>query len=358
VGQGDGRLSYLDVRAVAKSFRETPVIRDLDLEVRAGEFVALLGPSGCGKTTLLRIVAGLLAADRGRVTLDGADITRVPAHKRNVGVVFQSYALFPHLTVAENVAFGLKAHGTPSGEIAGIVTRVLALVRLTDYAARAIGALSGGQQQRIAVARALAVKPKLLLLDEPLSALDRKLRETMRIELGHLLRDLGITAIFVTHDQDEALVMSDRIAVMNHGRLEQFDTPAAIYAHPATPFVLDFVGMSTRLAGTVAATDGDALVVDTAAGRVRARGRAAAGSAVLVAVRPENMRVGARGDNAIALKVRDRVFLGSKLLVHFDAPGGDQIVSELAPGDAADAAPGDLVTVSWSIDATLVYSAP
>jgi putative spermidine/putrescine transport system ATP-binding protein len=358
VGQGDGRLSYLDVRGVAKSFRETPVIRDLDLEVRAGEFVALLGPSGCGKTTLLRIVAGLLAADRGRVTLDGADITRVPAHKRNVGVVFQSYALFPHLTVAENVAFGLKAHGTPSGEIAGIVTRVLALVRLTDYAARAIGALSGGQQQRIAVARALAVKPKLLLLDEPLSALDRKLRETMRIELGHLLRDLGITAIFVTHDQDEALVMSDRIAVMNHGRLEQFDTPAAIYAHPATPFVLDFVGMSTRLAGTVAATDGDALVVDTAAGRVRARGRAAAGSAVLVAVRPENMRVGARGDNAIALKVRDRVFLGSKLLVHFDAPGGDQIVSELAPGDAADAAPGDLVTVSWSIDATLVYSAP
>jgi putative spermidine/putrescine transport system ATP-binding protein len=145
---------------------------------------------------------------------------------------------------------------------------------------------------------------------------------------------------------------------MPHGRLEQFDTPAAIYAHPATPFVLDFVGMSTRLAGTVAATDGDALVVDTAAGRVRARGRAAAGSAVLVAVRPENMRVGARGDNAIALKVRDRVFLGSKLLVHFDAPGGDQIVSELAPGDAADAAPGDLVTVSWSIDATLVYSAP
>ncbi len=326
--------------------------------MRAGEFVALLGPSGCGKTTLLRIVAGLLAADRGRVTLDGADITRVPAHKRNVGVVFQSYALFPHLTVAENVAFGLKAHGTPAGEIAGIVARVLALVRLTDYAARAIGALSGGQQQRIAVARALAVKPKLLLLDEPLSALDRKLRETMRIELGHLLRDLGITAIFVTHDQDEALVMSDRIAVMNHGRLEQFDTPAAIYAHPATPFVLDFVGMSTRLAGTVAAADGDALVVDTAAGRVRARGRAAAGSAVLVAVRPENMRVGARGDNAIALKVRDRVFLGSKLLVHFDAPGGDQIVSELAPGDAADAAPGDLVTVSWSIDATLVYSAP
>jgi putative spermidine/putrescine transport system ATP-binding protein len=357
MGQGDGRLSYLEVRGVAKAFRDTPVIQDLDLEVRAGEFVSLLGPSGCGKTTLLRIVAGLLAADRGRVTLDGADLTHVPAHRRNVGVVFQNYALFPHLSVAENVAFGLRAHGTPAGEIAGTVARVLALVRLSDYAARSIGVLSGGQQQRIAVARALAVKPKLLLLDEPLSALDRKLRETMRIELGHLLRDLGITAIFVTHDQDEALVMSDRIAVMSHGRIEQFDTPAAIYARPATPFVLDFVGMSTRLSGTVAASEGDTLVVDTAAGRVRARGRAAAGAAVLVAVRPEHMRVGAAGDNALSLKVRDRVFLGSKLLVHFDAPGSDQVVSELPPGEASGAAPGERVTVSWPVDATLVYSA-
>src|SRR5262249_50127815 len=148
LGQGDGRLSYLDVRAVAKSFRDTPVIQDLDLEVRAGEFVSLLGPSGCGKTTLLRIIAGLLAADRGRVTLDGADITRVPAHKRNVGVVFQSYALFPHLTVAENVAFGLRAHGVSASEIAATVARVLALVRLTDYGPRSIGVLSGGQQQR------------------------------------------------------------------------------------------------------------------------------------------------------------------------------------------------------------------
>src|SRR5262249_42297924 len=157
----DGRLSYLDVRGVAKSFRDTPVIQDLDLEVRAGEFVSLLGPSGCGKTTLLRIIAGLLAADGGRVTLDGADITRVPAHKRNVGAVFQRSALSPHLTAAENVAFGLRAHGMPAGEVAGTVARVLALVRLTDYGPRAIGALSGGQQQRIAVARALAVKPKL-----------------------------------------------------------------------------------------------------------------------------------------------------------------------------------------------------
>ncbi len=217
-----GGAAYLDVVDVAKWFRATPVLQGLGLQVRAGEFVSLLGPSGCGKTTLLRIVAGLLAADRGRVILDGADITRVPAHQRNVGVVFQSYALFPHLSVAENVAFGLKARGTPAAEIGATVGRVLALVRLADHAERSIFALSGGQQQRIAVARALAVRPKLLLLDEPLSALDRKLRETMRMELQHLLRDLGITAIFVTHDQDEALVMSDRIAVMNAGRIEQF----------------------------------------------------------------------------------------------------------------------------------------
>jgi putative spermidine/putrescine transport system ATP-binding protein len=355
-----GGAAYLDVADVAKRFRDTPVIEGLDLRVRAGEFVSLLGPSGCGKTTLLRIIAGLLATDRGRVRLAGADITRVPAHKRSVGVVFQSYALFPHLTVAENVAFGLRAQGRPAREIAAAVDRALTLVRLADHGDRAIFALSGGQQQRIAVARALAVRPKLLLLDEPLSALDRKLREAMRMELRHLLRDLDITAIFVTHDQDEALVMSDRIAVMNAGRIEQFDTPAVVYARPATPFVLDFVGMSTRLHGTVAGADGDTLVVDTAVGRVRAPGRAVPGASVLVAVRPENLRLGpARGaENAIELKVCDSVFLGSKLLVHFHAPDGDHAVAELAAATGHGLAPGDHITVSWDAGATLVYAAP
>jgi putative spermidine/putrescine transport system ATP-binding protein len=238
------------------------------------------------------------------------------------------------------------------------VARALALVRLSEYGPRPITALSGGQQQRIAVARALAVRPKLLLLDEPLSALDRKLRETMRMDLGHLLRDLGITAIFVTHDQEEALVMSDRIAVMDAGRIAQFDAPAAVYARPATPFVLDFVGMSTRLAGTVAAADGEDLVVDTSAGRVRAHGRAATGAAVLVAVRPEHVRVGPGGENVLTLKVRDLVFLGSKLLVHFDAPAGDQLIAELPATSAGGLAAGEAVTVSWPVGATLVYSAP
>ena len=282
----------------------------------------------------------------------------MPAHRRNVGVVFQSYALFPHLTVAENVAFGLRARGTPTADIARAVARALALVRLSEYADRTIFPLSGGQQQRVAVARALAVRPKLLLLDEPLSALDRKLRETMRMELRHLLRDLDITAIFVTHDQDEALVMSDRIAVMNAGRIEQFDTPTGVYTRPATPFVLDFVGMSTRLRGTIAEAAGEELMIDTAAGRVRARGRAVPGASVVVAVRPENLHLGpARGnENALDLKVRDPVFLGSKLILHFHAAEGDQAVAELPAAAGQNLAPGDNVTMSWDVAATLLYA--
>ncbi len=353
--------AYLEASGVHKQFREAIVIAGLDLEVRRGEFVSLLGPSGCGKTTLLRVVAGLLPADRGRVRLDGVDVTRVPAHKRNVGVVFQSYALFPHLTVAENVAFGLKARGRPAREIAETVARALALVRLSEYAGRSIFVLSGGQQQRIAVARALAVRPKLLLLDEPLSALDRKLRETMQMELRHLLRDLGITAIFVTHDQDEALVMSDRIAVMNAGRIEQFGAPAAIYSRPATPFVLDFVGTSTRFGGRVTRADGAEVLVETAVGPLRAGGRLPPGTPVLVAVRPEELRLGPpRGsaENAVELTVRDPVFLGSKLILHFRAPEGDRALAELAPAAGQGLVPGDRVTVSWPVAATLVYPAP
>ena len=359
LGQGDGRLTdaYLHVEDVRKQFRETRVLEGVGLTVRAGEFVSLLGPSGCGKTTLLRIIAGLVPADRGRVTLDGVDITRVPAHKRNVGVVFQNYALFPHLTVAENVAFGLRARRAPAAEIAPAVARALALVRLSPLADRSIFALSGGQQQRIAVARALAVRPKLLLLDEPLSALDRKLRETMRMDLRHLLRDLHITAIFVTHDQDEALVMSDRIAVMSAGRIEQFDTPAAVYARPATPFVLDFVGMSTRLRGTVAGANGHELAIDTAAGRLRALGHAGRGASVIVAVRPEHLCLGPprEGQNAVDLKVRDLVFLGSKLILHFHAAEGDHVVAELPAAAGPHVAAGDNVTVSWDVGSTLVY---
>ncbi len=305
VGSGDGVTPdlappaaaapgpYLEIAGVSKRFRATQVLAALDLTVQRGELLSLLGPSGCGKTTLLRILAGLITPDTGRIRLGARDLARIPAHKRNVGVVFQSYALFPHLTVADNVAFGLRAKRMATDAVAARVAQVLAMVRLEALAERPIAALSGGQQQRIAVARALAVTPDLILLDEPLSALDRKLREVMQVELRRMLRDLGMTAIFVTHDQDEALVLSDRIAVMNEGRIEQIDVPERIYARPATPFVLDFVGTSARFRGTVAATAGGRMRVDTAAGPIVAPGDLALGAAALVAVRPEKIELGA-----------------------------------------------------------------
>jgi putative spermidine/putrescine transport system ATP-binding protein len=350
------RDSFLDVAGAEKAFGAATVLGGVDLGVGAGEFVSLLGPSGCGKTTLLRIVAGLLAADRGTVRLDGQDITRRPPHRRDVGVVFQNYALFPHLSVADNVAFGLKARRRAAAETAEVVRRFLDLVHLSDFADRSVRALSGGQQQRVAVARALAVRPKLLLLDEPFSALDRKLRETMQIELRRLLRELGTTAVFVTHDQDEALTMSDRIAVMNRGAIEQFATPEAIYRRPETAFVLEFVGLSSRLAGKVVAAEAGTVAVDTAVGRLRGPGSFVPGADVLLAVRPERITVGG-GENSAAVTLRDAVFQGSKIQLHFAARDGDQLLVETA--DLADGVPaaGSQVTLGWAVADTLVYPA-
>ena len=240
------------------------VLQDLSIAVGRSEFVSLLGPSGCGKTTLLRLIAGLLAPELGTISVGGRDLTRVAAHRRNIGVVFQNYALFPHLTVAENVAFGLKAQRVAKAEIDTRVREALSLVRMEDFADRSVLALSGGQQQRIAVARAIVVKPSLLLLDEPFSALDRKLRETMQIELRHLLRELGITSIFVTHDQDEALVMSDRIAVMNEGRHRASrQARAKSIRGRSTLYVMEFVGQSTRIAGRVVSASAGTVMVET-----------------------------------------------------------------------------------------------
>jgi len=350
--------SFLDVARAEKSFGAATVLGGIDLAVAQGEFVSLLGPSGCGKTTLLRIVAGLLAVDRGKVTLDGEDITAKPPHRRDVGVVFQNYALFPHLTVAENVAFGLKARRRGAAETRDAVRRFLELVHLTDFANRSVRALSGGQQQRVAVARALAVQPKLLLLDEPFSALDRKLRETMQIELRRLLRELGTTAVFVTHDQEEALTMSDRIAVMNRGAIEQFASPEAIYRRPATAFALEFVGLSTRLAGKVVSTDAGVVTVDTALGLLRGPGEFVAGVDVLLAVRPERMKVDGTGDKQAVAPLRDAVFQGSKVQLYFEAPEGDLVMVETADLTDGLPSPGARVPLSWAVADTLIYPAP
>ena len=350
---------YLGIRRVAKRFGGTTVLHDLSLGIGRGEFVSLLGPSGCGKTTLLRLIAGLLKPEAGTITVGGRELTRLPAHRRNVGVVFQSYALFPHLSVADNVAFGMRAQGKGKAEVSAQVERSLALVQMSAFADRPVTALSGGQQQRIAVARALAVEPALLLLDEPFSALDRKLRETMQIELRQLLRKLEITAIFVTHDQDEALIMSDRIAVMNAGQIEQLDTPTAVYARPESLYVLEFVGQSTCLAGRVSGNAGGEVEVETAIGPIRAPGRWSMGAEVVVAVRPESTQLGEgseSGYNTIRLTVSDIVFQGSRTMLHFAAVGaGDRLLAELSRLPSADIAPGMTLPVRFRVADTMVF---
>jgi ABC-type Fe3+/spermidine/putrescine transport system ATPase subunit len=353
------RGAFLDIEGAEKSFGAARVLRGVNIVVERGEFVSLLGPSGCGKTTLLRIVAGLLAPDAGRVRLDGDNITRRPPHHRDVGVVFQNYALFPHLTVAENVAFGLEARRIGRAETQRTVARFLDLVHMRELEDRSVKLLSGGQQQRVAVARALAVGPKLLLLDEPFSALDRKLRETMQIELKRLLRELQTTAVFVTHDQDEALIMSDRIAVMNEGGIEQFADPTTIYHRPATAFVLGFVGLSTRISGKVAESRGDGVVVETVHGTIQATGSVPRGQHAFICVRPERMRVAPElpADNRIEASLRDIVFQGSKIQLHFEASEPDQILVETSQLPATRLEPGAKLNVGFAKADTMAFPA-
>lgn len=347
-----GARKYLDMVGIGKAFRGTVVMSGLEFGVARGELVSLLGPSGCGKTTLLRIIAGLTSADAGDVVLDGRTISSLPAHKRNISVVFQSYALFPHLSVAENVAFGLRARKTPKDQTRAPVAEALALVRMSEFADRPVTALSGGQQQRVAVARALIVNPTLLLLDEPFSALDRKLRETMQVELKSILRDRDMTAIFVTHDQEEAMGVSDRIAVMNAGRIEQFAEPAELYARPKTAFVMEFVGLSTRLEGRVLGVQSGTMQIETAYGPITAKGTLAAGAKVTVGVRPE-LITPAAGENTLQITLADAMVLGSKTLLHGAAETPDRLICEV-PGIRGGTR-GDQIAFGWSVADTLVY---
>jgi putrescine transport system ATP-binding protein len=293
---------------VTKRFGAVSAVHDVSLDIFAGEFFALLGPSGCGKTTLMRLIAGFEQPDEGRIFIGGIDVTDVPAHKRPVNMMFQSYALFPHMNVAKNVAFGLKQEGTSREETAARVTEMLRLVQLTDLGKRRPDQLSGGQKQRVALARSLAKRPKLLLLDEPLAALDRKLREQTQFELKEVQRRLGTAFLLVTHDQEEASVMASRIAVMRAGKLEQIGTPAEIYARPASRFVAEFIGDINILEGDI--KNGRELVNS-------AREAVIAAGAIATAVRPERISIqtdASAADDAIAGVIDDFAFRGSDTL--------------------------------------------
>ncbi len=282
----------LDVDSLTVRYGAAVAVDGVSLAIEPGEVVALLGPSGCGKTTLLRVIAGFVRQASGRVLVDGAAIDHLPANQRNVGIVFQNYALFPHMTVAENVAYGLRARGQRGASVEQRVERMLEMVQLGAFRARLPRQLSGGQQQRVALARALAVEPSILLLDEPFAALDRNLRLDMQIEVKRLQRQLGLTTILVTHDQDEAMSVADRIAVMNKGKVEQFDTPVAIYDQPQTLFVNGFIGTTNLLPGKVAGLEAGIAVVALGTGatlRLPAPRDIAAGAPVFLSVRPEQL---------------------------------------------------------------------
>ena len=349
--------SAVEARNACKFFGQGEVaIRALDnvsVQIRKGEFFTLLGPSGCGKTTLLRLIAGFETPTSGTILLDGQDITNLPPNKRPVNTVFQSYALFPHLTVAQNVGFGLEMQGKSKAEVAATTERMLALVRLEAMAGRKTSQLSGGQQQRVALARALAPQPKVLLLDEPLSALDLKLRKEMQIELKRLQHETGITFIFVTHDQEEALTMSDRIAVMRAGKINQIGNPRDIYTRPANRFVASFIGESNFLPATVR----DGKVTLRAGGAVDAGDLAGRAGDVTVAVRPEQVRITTVDETgALPATVRDLVYFGTDTHYHLALADGSEVVARLQSqtSGAAELAPGARVGLRFAPGAAQV----
>jgi putative spermidine/putrescine transport system ATP-binding protein len=337
----------VEVDALTRVYGSVKALDELTLHVQPGEFVALLGPSGCGKTTALRIVAGLDEATSGTVSVGGVDISRVPASKRDMGMVFQAYSLFPHLTVLDNVAFGLKMRGKAKSARAGRAAEMLELVGLSAHADKYAAELSGGQQQRVALARALAIEPRVLLLDEPLSALDAKVRAQLRDEIRRIQLEVGTTTLFVTHDQEEALAVADRVGVMSQGRLEQLAAPADVYARPATPFVADFVGLSNRVPAEV--DGGTVRLLGTSVAALDGSIGSGAGTAML---RPEAVTVTADGEGTST--VRTVMFLGPISRVTVEVAGGALISAQMASGAASRLSPGDAVTVGVDTSGLLV----
>ncbi|MDO0930363.1 ABC transporter ATP-binding protein [Streptomyces sp. DG2A-72] len=333
------KAATVEFRGLRREFGTTVALDGLDLTVRPGEFLALLGPSGCGKTTALRMLAGFEHPDAGEVLVDGEDVTRVPAHRRDAGMVFQSYSLFPHLSALDNVAFGLRMRKVPTAERRARAAELLDLVGLADKGERFPHQLSGGQQQRIALARALALRPRVLLLDEPLSALDAKVRLTLREEIRRLQQELGITTLFVTHDQEEALSIADRVAVMRAGRLEQCAAPAELYARPATAFVAEFVGTMSRIPGLVKGA-----AVEALGQRLPVDGEAPAATEVDVLVRPEAVNVSAdvSGDALVVATA----FLGAATRLTVRLTDGTEVKADVPTYEAAGLGAGTAVRLS------------
>jgi spermidine/putrescine transport system ATP-binding protein len=360
-------MALLEIRNVTRRFGALTAVDNVSLAVEAGEFFTLLGPSGCGKTTLLRMIAGFDLPDAGAILLDGADMADTPPEKRPVHTVFQSYALFPHMTVEQNIAFPLRMAGNAPERIAAQVRDALAMVHLEEKGRHYPHELSGGQKQRVALARSLVNRPRLLLLDEPLGALDAKLREEMQVELIDMQREVGVTFVFVTHSQSEALALSSRIAVMNRGRVEQLDEPTRLYGFPKNRFVADFIGKINMLEGEVIAARGAGTrLLLKGLGEVDANGGAELkpGTRAALALRPEQVRIAAE-DTAIDLpnryhgKVRDFLYIGDVTTYLVDLPNGQRIQALLpnsAPGRAKFFEIGDTVTVAWPAEAGVVLA--
>ncbi|HEY2055596.1 MAG TPA: ABC transporter ATP-binding protein [Solirubrobacterales bacterium] len=357
-GEGHG----IQVVDVTKTYgrQDEPAVKGVSLDIGPGEFMTLLGPSGSGKTTVLSLIAGFASLTSGSVKIDGTDMSRLKPHRRNLGVVFQDYALFPHMSVAKNVAFPLKQRKTPKAEIAMRVQRALELVRLEAYADRLPAQLSGGQQQRVALARAVVYEPRALLMDEPLGALDKKLRDQLQREIARMHKELGMTFVFVTHDQHEALTLADRIAVFNEGRIEQVGTPSDLYDSPATLFVAQFIGESNVFHGKVAARDRiDCAAFQLHAGSLDPRLRDAA-----VVIRPERLALHKdpsavpRSHNKVGAMVADVVYAGSHHQIGLRFADGTVGTAHFQSLQELPAMPGDDVTVSWDPAHQAVVSAP
>lgn len=361
--QKAGDRPVAELRGVSKIFGEIVAAEDLDLAIAPGEFLAFLGPSGCGKTTALRMLAGFEQPTRGEILIDGERVNDLEPYRRPVNMVFQSYALFPHLTVAQNIGFGLRQRRPRPGrtEVAEKIGRALETVRLSDFETRRVWEMSGGQQQRVALARAIVNEPKLLLLDEPLAALDRKLRKEMQIELQDLQRQLGMTFVLVTHDQEEALSLSDRVCVMRAGRIVQAGTPQELYDRPESRYVADFVGTSNFFDGRLARTEGEDVHVELAGG-IAARGRAtrplAGGRDVCVSIRPEQIRLDRSPEaDGLEVTVHNRIFLGEHTeYVVRHAALGEFLVLAPRRTEATDGPfrQGETAQARWDPDAALV----